>query len=103
MGLLDKLTSSDTARTPGSSGMLGHVLDIVNNPTTGGFAGLVQQFHTSGLGGVIASWIGTGANQPIAAEQLTRVLGPERLQAVAAKLGVPPETVAAQLSTMLPQ
>ena len=37
----------------------------------------MQAFHDQGLGGVVASWIGTGPNQPVTADQISKVLGPE--------------------------
>jgi uncharacterized protein YidB (DUF937 family) len=106
MSFLDEL-SSQVSAAPGSTsgahpGLLGHVLDLVNNPATGGLTGLVQAFHNQGLGGVVTSWIGTGPNQPVTADQIGKVLGPDRIQLIATKLGVAPETVTTQLATVLP-
>jgi len=106
MSLFDQLSSelsSALGGAPGSHpGLLAHVLDLVNNPSTGGLTGLVQAFHDQGLGAIVASWIGTGPNQPITADQISKVLGPERIQLIATKLGVAPETVSTQLATVLP-
>lgn len=106
MGLFDELSSQVSAAlgsTPGSHpGLLGHVVDLINNPATGGLTGLVQAFHDQGLGGVVSSWIGTGPNQPITPDQIARVLTPDRIQLIASKLGVAPETVSTQLATALP-
>jgi uncharacterized protein YidB (DUF937 family) len=106
MGLLDQLSSQLSSALGGASGqhpgLLGHVADLVNNPATGGLDGLVQAFHAHGLGGVVSSWIGTGPNQPVTADQISKVLGPERIQMIATKLGVAPETLTAQLATALP-
>jgi len=106
MSLFDQLSSelsSALGGAPGSHpGLLGHVLDLVNNPSTGGLTGLVQAFHDQGVGAIVASWIGTGPNQPITADQISKVLGPERIQLIATKLGVAPETVSTQLATVLP-
>jgi len=106
MSLLDQFSSQVSAALGGAAGqhpgLLGHVVDLVNNPATGGLNGLVQAFHDHGLGGVVSSWISTGANQPVTADQISRVLGPERIQLIATKLGVAPETVTAQLATALP-
>lgn len=106
MSLLDSLSSQFSAALGGAAGqhpgLLGHVIDMVNNPATGGFTGLVQAFHDQGLGGAVASWIGTGPNQPVTADQISKVLGPERIQLIAGKLGVQPETVSTQLAAVLP-
>ena len=55
------------------TGMLG------NNSQLGGLGGLVEKFQQAGLGDVVGSWIGTGQNQPISADQLSSVLGSDAL------------------------
>ena len=89
--------------TAASTGVLDHILDLVRNQSHGGLGGLVKSFEEKVLGSVISSWIGTGANQQITADQVTRVVGQDRINAIAAKLGVPPETVSNQVAVMLPR
>jgi uncharacterized protein YidB (DUF937 family) len=72
------------------------------NQQPGGVAGLVQNFHEKGLGEVVNSWVGTGQNLPISADQIQHVLGSQQVQELAAKAGISPETVTSQLSTLLP-
>lgn len=67
-----------------------------------GLGELVSTFQQKGLAGIVNSWVSTGANSPINADQIEQVLGQERLQQIAAKFGVPPETVKAQLAQVLP-
>lgn len=74
---------------------------IENHP--GGLSGLVQQFHDNGMGQVVTSWVSSNANQPITAEQLQQVLGPNAIQEIAGKLGMNPDQVASGLSLLLPQ
>ena len=69
----------------------------------GGLPGLISQFEQQGLGGVVHSWVGTGANQPITAEQLHQVLGSAAVQQLAAKFGINPQDVLQKLSQVLPQ
>lgn len=78
------------------TGMLG------NNSQLGGLGGLVEKFQQAGLGDVVGSWIGTGQNQPISADQLSSVLGSDALSGLAAKLGVDPSEAAGQLAQVLP-
>lgn len=73
-----------------------------NNSQLGGLSGLVNKFQQAGLGDVVGSWIGTGQNQPISADQLSSVLGPDALSGLAAKLGVDPSEAAGQLAQVLP-
>lgn len=68
----------------------------------GGLGGLLQSLQGAGLGQVAQSWIGTGANLPISADQLSQVLGNERIGQIAQQLGLAPEHVSEQLAGMLP-
>jgi uncharacterized protein YidB (DUF937 family) len=86
-----------------SSGILGAVMGMVNNPDTGGLQGLISTFQEKGLGGVVQSWVSTGQNLPISAEQLSSVLGSEQIQGIAQKLGLSTDDVASHLSNLLPQ
>ena len=70
---------------------------------SGGLPGLLAMFERSGLGDVVGSWISTGHNLPISADQLQSVLGSEQIQAIAQKLGLPPDAAAQALAHVLPQ
>jgi uncharacterized protein YidB (DUF937 family) len=69
----------------------------------GGLPGLMSQFEQQGLGGVVQSWVGTGPNQPITADQLHNVLGSATVQQMAAKFGLNPQDLLQKLSQVLPQ
>jgi uncharacterized protein YidB (DUF937 family) len=68
-----------------------------------GLNGVIQAFEKGGLGDVARSWVGTGANLPISAEQIESVLGSGPIADIAARLGVDPKQAATQVSAMLPQ
>jgi uncharacterized protein YidB (DUF937 family) len=68
----------------------------------GGVQGLVDQFERQGLGGVVQSWIGPGANQAISAEQLHQVLGSEAVTKLAQKFGINSDDMLQKLTTALP-
>jgi uncharacterized protein YidB (DUF937 family) len=101
MGLLDNLESMAVSKVAGSNPEAAGVLEMIQNHP-GGINGLVESFHANGMSGLIASWTGTGANQPITAAQIQQVLGSEKVQAYAQKLGVSPETASATLAQLLP-
>lgn len=69
----------------------------------GGLGGLLEQLQQGGLGDAVASWVGSGQNQPVSADALQNALGSDKLAAIAAKLGMSPDTLSAHLSEMLPQ
>lgn len=107
MGLLDQVTGAVGAMSGQSAdsgnSLLNGVLQLINNPQTGGLAGLVQSFQNGGLGEIAKSWVSTGQNLPISAEQLQSVLGSGTVQSLASQFGLNTEQVSGQLAEMLPQ
>ena len=101
MGLLDNLESMAMGKLAGSNPEAAAVLQMIQNHP-GGISGMVQAFHTNGLGGVINSWISTGQNQPVSSAQIEQVLGCAPVQALAQKLGIDPNQASSILSQMLP-
>ena len=107
MGLFDSVVSA-FGQSPQGGGQGNELLNVVvsllaKSGQGGGLAGLVQQFEQGGLGHVIGSWIGTGQNLPISADQLGSVLGSEQVQQIAQQLGLSSDEVLGQLSHLLPQ
>ena len=78
-------------------------MHLINNPQTGGLQGLIQSFQQGGLGDIVNSWVSSGQNLPISAEQIQSVLGGSGLQELAAKLGISPAQASGSLAEMLPQ
>lgn len=107
MGLLDDLLKQ-VGTVPGSTGQAtaggANIFSKLNDALSrqGGVQGLVNLFHEGGLGNVISSWIGPGANLPVSADQLQQILGGERLSQIAARLGIPVEDAATRLAQALP-
>ena len=104
MGLLDSVVGALAGgQSGGDNPLLNIVMQLINNPQTGGLGGLVQSFQQGGLADVVNSWVSTGQNLPISAEQLQAVLGGGQLQNIAAQLGVSPEQASGSLADLLPQ
>jgi uncharacterized protein YidB (DUF937 family) len=103
MGLFDSVVG---ALAGGQSGNGNQLLDVVMqliNSRPGGLGGLVQSFQQGGLGEIVNSWVSTGQNLPVSAEQLQSVLGGGQLQDIAAQLGMSPEQATGGLADLLPQ
>jgi uncharacterized protein YidB (DUF937 family) len=100
--LAQEVSSLEGGNAQGASPILGHVMDLVNNPQTGGLQGLMQQFENNGLGGVMSSWVGNGANQPISSDQITQVLGQDKVNEIASKLGMQPDQISGLIAQHLP-
>jgi uncharacterized protein YidB (DUF937 family) len=106
LGMAQQAMSGQTTEGAASPDLLQAALGMLNSDAPGGgIGGLVQAFQQGGLGNVVQSWIGTGQNLPISAEQLQSVLGGEGgpLAQIAGKLGMNPADVAGHLSQLLPQ
>jgi uncharacterized protein YidB (DUF937 family) len=102
MSFIDDIASKAIARFGGGNSPVAAVLQMVNNQP-GGLSGLLQTFQEKGLGGIASSWVGTGENQSISAEQIQNVVGEERIKQFAAKVGIPPEQASTKLAEYLPQ
>jgi uncharacterized protein YidB (DUF937 family) len=92
-----------------ASGMLGsssnplvHSVFSMIQSQPGGLAGLVQSFEQKGLGSVVSSWVSSGQNLPISADQITHVLGSDAVKNLAAKAGISPDQAGSQLASLLP-
>lgn len=115
MGLLDSVLSSAMGELSqlGQAGqgasqqglnpliqMAGTLLS--NNSSIGGLPGLVQQFEQAGMGHIVQSWIANGANLPVSADQITKVLGSAQVQQMAQSLGINPQQMGGALAQILP-
>lgn len=105
MGLLDSIAglagqamSSNQGGNPLVQGVLGML-----QSHEGGLSGLIDKFKENGLGEIASSWVGTGENLPISADQLKGVLGNETLGQMASQLGISGDQLSGQLSGLLPQ
>jgi uncharacterized protein YidB (DUF937 family) len=103
MSFLEDMAGKELTSMMGSSSspLLSTVMQMINNQP-GGLSGLVQQFHDKGLGGLVTSWVSTGQNLPISADQVQHVLGSEQVKELATRVGIPPETASSNLAQLLP-
>ncbi len=69
----------------------------------GGLASIVDQFKQGGLGHLADSWVGSGQNLPVSADQLTQALGSGKIAEIASQLGMTDGDVAGGLSHILPE
>ena len=83
----------------------GTMASVVNNilEQHGGVQGVVDEFERNGLGATVRSWVGTGANAPISADEVHRAIGPDLLQQLAAKAGMSVPELTQKLAQVLPQ
>jgi uncharacterized protein YidB (DUF937 family) len=112
MGILDTVLGAVKSQVtnnaaPGAvgadRGLLESVIGMVSDPQSGGLAGLIEKISAGGLGEQVASWVSTGQNLPVSAEQIQQVLGSSFVQGLAQKMGINTADVAGSLATLLPQ
>lgn len=108
MGLLDSIVGAVTGNAGqggGGAQLVGALLQMLSQQQAGGgspLEALVRQFSQGGLGDVVQSWVGTGQNLPVSAQQIEQVLGGGNLAQLAQQLGLNPAQLSAQLSEQLP-
>jgi len=67
-----------------------------------GLSGMLGNAESQGLGSVVQSWIGNGANQSIAPNQVEGLLGQDRIAQLASRAGIPAGVASAALAHILP-
>jgi uncharacterized protein YidB (DUF937 family) len=107
MGLLDAALGMLGNAQQGSGGAQGNLVQaalgmLSQAQNGGGLQGLIGAFQNAGLGEVMASWVGTGQNLPISAEQIQQALGGGRLHQLAEASGLSQADTAGGLASILP-
>jgi uncharacterized protein YidB (DUF937 family) len=107
MGILDSLENSPEFK--GALGQLeGAVLPVVLSEVMGtggqgGLSAIVAKLQQSGFGDQVKSWIGSGQNLPITADQLQQVLGSDIVKQLAARYNIPLDQISKVLAQQLPK
>lgn len=107
MGLFDRVVGSVLSNMGGNpqAGGGGEIMQLVMGlmQQNGGLAGLVNLLNQNGLAQQAASWVGTGDNLPVSAEQIGRALGNGPLAELAGKFGIDPAQLSGSLAQYLPE
>ena len=67
-----------------------------------GLSDLMRNAESQGIGHIFQSWVSTGTNQPIAPQQVQGLVGQDRINQLAARVGIPPAIASAALARILP-
>lgn len=103
MGLFDQLLGGIVGQL-GNPQQKSSLVDLATSVIQGqgGLNGLLGQLKSAGLGEHADSWVSTGANKPVTADQLSGALGAGNIASMAQKLGINPQTASAGLAALLP-
>ncbi len=106
MGLFDSVVGS-VLNNIGGGGQAagGDMMQLVMGllQQNGGLGGLVDLLNRNGLAEQAASWVGTGNNLPVSADQITQALGNGPLAELAGKFGIDPQQLSGSLAQYLPE
>jgi uncharacterized protein YidB (DUF937 family) len=89
------------AANPQQNQLLQGAMNLIQQ--NGGLPGILDKFKQAGFADHVASWVGTGANMPIDAASISKVLSSPEIAGIAQKLGVDPSQISGQLASALPQ
>ncbi len=81
--------------------LLPQLIAMLSKP--GALANLTNAFQSAGLGNILQSWIGTGQNLPISADQVKKVLGAGTIGDLAKQAGIGEAETSNALAGLLPQ
>ena len=101
MSFLDSLKNQAMAYIPGGDSPIVQAA-LSGIEQQGGLSALSQRFHEEGLGGVINSWVSSGPNHAISADQIQKVIGSDRIAQIASRFGIPADEVAGKIAETLP-
>jgi uncharacterized protein YidB (DUF937 family) len=95
-------------RQDGSGGILENLGGVLGGAgagrvLSGGLGDLVDRLQNSGQRETADSWVRKGPNQPITPDDLERAIGPDILDALSQRTGLPRQDLLARLTRALPE
>jgi uncharacterized protein YidB (DUF937 family) len=102
MGILDSLESSGILGQLGAAVLPAVLGEVLGTGSQGGLSAIVAKLQQAGLGNQVNSWLGSGQNLPITADQIKQVLGSNVVRQLAAKYNIPVDQIAEVLAHQLP-
>lgn len=97
--------NSDDATTGLDVGDIANALGGLIGNSEGGLdlGSLVGGLSQNGLGEIVGSWLGNGENKSISADQVTDLLGSDKISEFASNLGLSVDSAKGALADALPQ
>jgi len=96
LGALGGLVGGGSNNSP-----VGAILQMVLNQQ-GGLGGLVNNLQKGGLGDIVGSWVGTGQNLPVSAQQIGSMFSADQLSQLTSMFGGNADQAKAALAEHLP-
>jgi len=107
MGLFDTILGGvmNSGSNQGANPLIQMAMQMLTKQDENGQSGLasiIGKFQQGGLGEIANSWVSTGENQPVSADQISSILGSVKLGELASQFGISTDDVAGGLSKVLP-
>jgi uncharacterized protein YidB (DUF937 family) len=112
LGRVTNRTSADPGSVPGSGqgsglgGLLGNLGGLFSGGAAGGLSGmladLLNGFNKVGDGETAQSWVSTGPNRELGANQIEAALGDDTIEQLVQQTGLSREELLQRLKTVLP-
>ncbi|AAU37543.1 MULTISPECIES: YidB family protein [Basfia] len=100
--VISNALGGNSTNNSSNSSLISNVLGSLLQ-SQGGMEGIFNKLQQGGLDNLLESWIGTGRNQPMQANQVSEVFGEDTISSVARQAGVPASQAQDILSQALPQ
>jgi uncharacterized protein YidB (DUF937 family) len=101
MGLFDNLANNMMTKVMGDKAPMAKLaMELFQQ--YGGLPGILQTLKNGGLTEQVDSWVGTGANLNVSAQQIGTALGDSVLTGIATKLDISKEELAAKIAEYIP-
>jgi uncharacterized protein YidB (DUF937 family) len=102
--ILGQLTGQGSAQgRPELNSIADTVIKMLGDSKSGGVSSLVKSFASKGLGDQVASWVGLTENKPVSGDQVSDVLGADKIQAIAKTAGIDLSKAKELLALVLPK
>ncbi len=103
MGFLDKVGGALKGALDQVEAMSpGLISSTLASTKFGNLQGLVAQLQQGGLDEQVKSWLSSGTNLPVSAEQIRAALGNQKVKDLAAQFGLPVDATLKLLAEQLP-
>jgi uncharacterized protein YidB (DUF937 family) len=100
MGILDDIATKLGGKQ-GQEGGLASLQKLFNS--SGGLQGITSKLTNHGGGQQVQSWVGSGQNQPMSAQQVQQVMDPNQIHDMAQKAGISDQEASEQVAKAMPE
>lgn len=101
MGLFDNLANNMMTKVMGDKAPMAKLaMELFQQ--YGGLPGILQTLKNGGLTEQVDSWVGTGANLNVSAQQIGTALGDSVLTSIATKLDISKQELTAKIAEYIP-